>query len=139
MENEMQGGATADRSVEMGDAVRLAVKNYANFNGRTSRGGYWWYILAVVLASIAISVVDSLFFGSGFGRHGNGPLAILFSLATIIPGLSITVRRFHDLGRSGWWYLIVFTIIGAFVILYWFCQPGTRGDNKYGADVEAGR
>jgi hypothetical protein len=46
----------------------------------------------------------------------------------------VGARRLHDIERSAWWLLIIFTIIGIFVLFYWAVQPGTRGSNKYGLD-----
>jgi uncharacterized membrane protein YhaH (DUF805 family) len=48
------------------------------------------------------------------------------------------VRRLHDLDRTGWWLLIVFTIIGVIVLLIWDCIKGTNGPNRYGPDPLAG-
>jgi uncharacterized membrane protein YhaH (DUF805 family) len=53
-------------------------------------------------------------------------------LATIIPGIAVTVRRLHDINKSGWWILIAFTVVGIIPLIYWYCQPGTPGKNQYG-------
>ncbi|MEM6851324.1 MAG: DUF805 domain-containing protein, partial [Pseudomonadota bacterium] len=66
-------------------------------------------------------------------------LGTLFSLATLIPGIGLGVRRLHDIGRSGWWTLIAFTVIGLIPLIYWACQPGERSENRFGPDVEQGR
>ncbi|MEM1103752.1 MAG: DUF805 domain-containing protein, partial [Pseudomonadota bacterium] len=60
-------------------------------------------------------------------------------LATRIPGIGLGVRRLHDIGRSGWWTLIAFTVIGLIPLIYWACQPGERSENRFGPDVEQGR
>ena len=66
---------------------------------------------------------------------GNAVVDSLSSLFLFIPGLALAVRRLHDVGRSGWWILIAFTIIGIiFPLLYWAIQRGTEGTNKYGPD-----
>ena len=80
-----------------------------------------------------------LFSGAVAAMNGTGPLAIVFSLATLIPNLAVAIRRLHDVGRSGWWLLIMFTIVGILVLLYWYVQPGQRSENKFGPDKEAGR
>ncbi|MFZ5617331.1 MAG: DUF805 domain-containing protein [Pseudomonadota bacterium] len=130
----------AGRMVSFGQALPLFFKNYFQFNGRSSRGAYWWATLALVLISIAAAVVDIVLFNDFVeAANGNGPVGILLSLATLIPGIAIGVRRLHDVGRSGWWTLLVFTIIGILVLLFWYIQPGQRKDNPFGADVEAGR
>ena len=130
----------ADRMVGFGEALPLFLKNYAVFSGRSSRGAYWWAGLGIGLISIAISIVDMvLFSGAVAAMNGTGPLAIVFSLATLIPNLAVAIRRLHDVGRSGWWLLIMFTIVGILVLLYWYVQPGQRSENKFGPDKEAGR
>ncbi|MEM6650401.1 MAG: DUF805 domain-containing protein [Pseudomonadota bacterium] len=106
-----------------------------NFEGRSSRGAYWWAVLFTLLVDIATSVIDSILFG------GNSvePIGSLVSLALLLPGVGVGVRRLHDIGKSGWWLLIGFTIIGLIPLIYWLCQPGERQDNRFGPDVEAGR
>ena len=70
---------------------------------------------------------------------GNGPIGIVFSLLTFIPGLALSVRRLHATGHSGWWLLIVLSVVGILLILFWAVQPGQRQSNKFGPDIEAGR
>ena len=59
----------------------------------------------------------------------------LVSLALFIPGLSVSIRRLHDIDRTGWWVLLGFTIIGVFVLIYWACLRGTLGPNRFGSDA----
>ena len=92
---------------------------YAQFEGRASRSEYWWFYLFTVLVSAA---ADSL-----GGTAGN-----LASLFFLLPGLALAARRLHDTGRSGWWFLLVFTIIGIPVVLYWLVKDSDAGANKYG-------
>ncbi|WOR14204.1 DUF805 domain-containing protein [Hyphomonas sp. FCG-A18] len=115
------------------EAVRLFFKNYVNFQGRSRRAEYWWpflmnFIVAVVLYSLMVS-------GSGLGAILYG----LFSLAVLLPSISVVVRRLHDLDKSGWWYFIALVpLIGPILLIYWFCQPGTSGPNQYGPDPKGG-
>ena len=53
---------------------------------------------------------------------------------TIIAGTCLVIRRFHDLDKSGWWYLLVFTIVGVIPVIYWLCCKGTDGSNRFGDD-----
>lgn len=132
--------APADRMVSFGEAFPLFLKNYAAFNGRSSRGAYWWATLALILITIVAAIIDMVMFSSMVAAtNGNGPVSILLSLATLIPSIAIGVRRLHDIGKSGWWLLITLTIIGIFLLIYWYVQPGQRAENKYGPDKEAGR
>lgn len=83
-----------------GHAARLAFANYADFSGRASRGEFWLFLIYawfVTYVLVWLSENISEFFGT---------LSGLWGLALIIPTLSVTIRRLHDTGRSGWyWWL----------------------------------
>jgi len=96
---------------------------YAQFTGRASRSEYWWFYLFTVLATAAADT-----FG---GTVGN-----LASLVFFLPGLALAARRLHDVGRSGWWFLLVFTVIGIPVLFYWLVRASDSGLNKYGERPE---
>ena len=133
-------GIPANRMVSFTEAFPLYLKNYAKFTGRSSRGAYWWLTLVFILISFGIAIIDMFVFSSVTASlGGNGPISIIFSLATFIPSLAIGIRRLHDVGRSGWWTLLIFTIVGILVLLYWYVQPGQRKENAFGGDSEAGR
>jgi uncharacterized membrane protein YhaH (DUF805 family) len=117
--------------VDMAEAVRRALSNYANFSGRANRGEYWWFVLANIIVSIVLSVIDSTVFGTGFGQ--TGILSGLYSLAMLIPGLSIGARRLHDIDKSGWWLLIALVpIVGAIVLIVWLATKGQSTANRFG-------
>jgi uncharacterized membrane protein YhaH (DUF805 family) len=65
-----------------------------------------------------------------------GVIAVLAWYASLfvigVQSLALFVRRMHDVNRSGWWYLLVFTGIGAFALIYWMLKPGDKGANRYG-------
>ncbi|MEM9838425.1 MAG: DUF805 domain-containing protein [Pseudomonadota bacterium] len=124
------------RKVSFVQAFSLFFKNYANFKGRSARGAYWWWYLWSLLIGFALGIADAFVFGIDSDTQVFG---VVFSLATLIPSLALAVRRLHDVGRSGWWLLLILTIIGILVILFWNIQPADEGTNKYGDDVEAGR
>jgi uncharacterized membrane protein YhaH (DUF805 family) len=103
----------------------VLVQKYANFSGRAMRSEYWWYTLFAIVASLVLYFLDMMM--------GTQLLQPIFALATLLPGIGVCVRRLHDLDKSGWWILIAFIpLIGALVLLYWFCQPGTPGANQFG-------
>jgi uncharacterized membrane protein YhaH (DUF805 family) len=63
----------------------------------------------------------------------------IFSLAVLLPGIAVSVRRLHDLDRTGWWVLLALVpVVGIIVLLIWFCSKGTDGSNQYGSDPLAG-
>jgi uncharacterized membrane protein YhaH (DUF805 family) len=111
-------------------SVRTCLNKYAVFSGRARRSEYWWFVLFNLVVNIVLSLVDLVIFGSG-----SSVLSLIFGLAVLIPGIAVSVRRLHDLGKSGWWLLIALVpLIGAVLLIWWFSQAGTSGDNEYGPD-----
>ena len=104
------------------------VDKYATFSGRATRSEYWYvvlfgYLLALLIVLLGM-MVDSpeLIIG----------LSSVLSLILLVPGLAVCIRRLHDTGRSGWWYLLVLIpYIGAIALLVIFCLKSDE-DNKYG-------
>ncbi len=103
------------------DAAREFFRRYTDFGGRSNRGEYWFWMLdSLVLGFLA---------SAALGDTGNA----LWTLATIIPSIALGVRRLHDIGRSGWWLLIILVpLIGFLVLIYWAVQPPEDGPNQYG-------
>lgn len=113
------------------EAISAGFAGYFDFDTRTVRSGYWYWVLFALLAGIVARGIDL----AVFGMHSMPVLNLLVSLALLIPGLAVGVRRLHDINRSGWWLLIAFVpIVGVFVVIYWLVQPGTSGDNDFGGD-----
>jgi uncharacterized membrane protein YhaH (DUF805 family) len=109
------------------EAVKRGFSNYVVFDGRAVRSEYWWWTLFAMVGTAVAGAID--------GAVTDGLLGAVFGLAILLPGLSVSVRRLHDGDRSGWWLLIVFVpIIGALLLLVWFAQRGTAGQNRFGAD-----
>jgi uncharacterized membrane protein YhaH (DUF805 family) len=101
----------------------------AYFKDRSTRSAYWYFVLFLFIAGFVTSIVDVVL----FKPKTVGPINGIFSLATIIPGLALAVRRLHDIGRTGWWVLLgVIPIIGWIILIVWACQPTLPQPNKYG-------
>lgn len=109
-----------------------AMRHYATFTGRTSRAGFWLYILFYFIIMICAGIVDAALFG--MDTANGGPVSGIVSLVHFIPGLAIGVRRLHDIDRTGWWLLIAFTGIGMIVLLIFNVLSGTQGPNRFGPD-----
>ena len=139
------------------DAVKIcALRKPVTIKGRAPRSEFWWYYLAIVLAGFVFGLLIPIPF--------LGPLLYLaFTIFSIVTFITVTVRRLHDINRSGWWiipgYLAMFlisaigivasseTIISlgfilvcgpAFilyiVLLVFSVLPGTKGPNRFGPD-----
>lgn len=112
--NQGNGGV---KPMDFGTALKKFFQNYANFEGRARRAEYWWPYLAVMIGCCIPF------------------LNILVGLATMIPIIAAGVRRLHDLGKSGLYYLFVLIpVVGGIILLIWFAQEGRRGPNEYGED-----
>ncbi|MEZ5278024.1 MAG: DUF805 domain-containing protein [Opitutaceae bacterium] len=114
-----------------------ALKKYAVFNGRARRSEFWYFVLFNLIVSIVLTVVDGIT-GSLNAATGMGLLSGLYSLAVLIPSISVAVRRLHDTERSGWWVLIgLIPLVGAIVLIVFAVQEGTSGANRFGEDPKA--
>ena len=110
-------------------AIGSGFSRYVDFSSRSSRSEYWWWVLFAVIAGIVSQILDAIV--------GTTPiLNLLTSLALLLPGLAVAVRRLHDIDRSGWWLLIVLIpVIGWIVLLIWAVKRGDDGVNRYGPDA----
>ena len=104
-------------------------KLYATFTGRARRSEYWSWMLLSYLFLIPMLMLDGAVYGAS---EEMGLFQLLYSLGTLIPGLAVLSRRLHDTGRSAWWYLIVFTGIGAIFLIIWLFQDSKPGSNEWG-------
>ena len=116
-------------------AITTCLAKYAVFEGRASRSEFWWFNLATTLAAwLAVPVF------SGTLDAANSEAEVLFAAswtqviicaALFVPTLAVSARRLHDTNRSGWWYLLSFTLIGLIPLLIWWCQKGDGYPNSY--------
>ena len=122
----------------IGWAVR-PLQRYADFNGRSPRAEYWWFICLQWLA-LALLVFLAVAI-AGDSRESNpffGAFIVPFVIGLIgliIPNIAVLVRRLHDQNRSGWFILFfVIPYIGGLISLVFMCIPGTNGPNRFGPD-----
>ncbi|MDR1613769.1 MAG: DUF805 domain-containing protein [Planctomycetota bacterium] len=103
---------------------------YAAFDGRARRKEYWMYVLFNAIAAVAAMIIDNII---GFPFF-----YILYGLAVLVPSIAISVRRLHDIGKSGWWIIIALVPLVGVVILFVFSvMEGQKGQNQYGPDPKA--
>ena len=108
-------------------ALNNCFSKYTVFYGRANRPEYWyWRLFELILALISFKL-DKAFFD--LKEIGSFSLFVFFF--TFLPGLAVSVRRLHDVNRSGWWLLISLTGIGNFLLLYWFLLPSDGRKNIY--------
>jgi uncharacterized membrane protein YhaH (DUF805 family) len=110
-----------------------ALRNYATFRGRARRAEFWMFALVSWLIAIPLAIIGAVLFGGSGAENGALALVDLYSLAVFLPSLALTVRRLHDVGRSGWWLFIALVpFIGAIVLLVFYCTDSQPGPNQYG-------
>ena len=110
------------------DAFKIAVmQKYATFSGRANRAEFWYFILANLLIYFALGIVSSVW------PKFAGILLGIFAIGMVVPSLAVTIRRLHDTGRSGWFYLITLVpLVGGLILLYFLVQSGNEAANNYG-------
>ncbi len=109
------------------------LRQWSDFKGRARRKEYWMFALFNIIFLIIAAILDNVF-GLTFSREiPYGYIYLLYALIVIVPGLAVSVRRLHDISKSGWWYLIAFIpLIGAIWLLVLFVSDGTPGENQWG-------
>lgn len=111
------------------------LKQYADFSGRARRKEYWMFVLFNLIIAIALGIIDGMM---GTMEAGFGLLGVIYSIAVFIPGLAVSVRRLHDVGKSGWMLLVaLIPIIGGIWLLVLVASDGQHGENKYGPSPKA--
>lgn len=117
------------RQVSFTEAIKMALQqNYCNFSGRSSRSEYWWYSLFTFILGFIVAI-----FAGILGENAGNALTGIIYLALLLPGLGLTVRRLHDINKSGWWILInLIPLVGWIIMLVWLCKDSDPTDNQYG-------
>lgn len=124
----------------------MPYRRYADFSGRSQRKEYWMFALfqfIVAMVLLAIMFVGGM--GSVNEMTGQAEpgtlfyigigLLVIFGIGSFIPSLAVSVRRFHDQDKSGWFLLLqLIPYIGGIIVLVFMCLDGTRGPNRFGPD-----
>ncbi len=126
-----RGGVTEPhRALGFGEAVGACLRQYATFSGRAQRSEYWWWALFNTLVIGALVLSSGV---AGADAAAQDMIAGVAVLVLLLPSLAVTVRRLHDIGRSGWWVLIgVVPVVGSIILLVFAMLPGTLGPNRFG-------
>jgi len=131
----------------MNEYLNVIRNNYANFTGRARRREYWMFTLinSVILILLQIPVQGAVIAMAAQNEAATAPsagltgvtlifviLLVVYSLAVMVPSIAVTVRRLHDTGKSGWWYLLNLIPLGSLVILVFMVLDSEPGSNKWG-------
>lgn len=102
------------------------LKNYANFTGRARRKEYWFFALVQFILLVIAQIIDAIL-STDFIFY------MIAALALFIPSLAAAVRRLHDIGRSGWWFLIaLIPLIGTILLIVWLATETKQETNQWG-------
>lgn len=102
-----------------------ALKKYTVFDGRARRKEFWMFALFNFIITLIIAFIESFL--------DTQIISIIYTLAILLPSIAISVRRLHDIGKSGYWYFIGFIpIIGSIWLLVLMCKDSQAGENIYG-------
>lgn len=123
---------------------KVVFENYVNFQGRARRSEYWYFTLCNFIISLVLYIpllasggMDTMAMQGGGSPSGIFWLFyivyLLYSLAVLLPSLGVLVRRLHDIGKSGWFFLIVLIpLVGPIIMLVWLFTDSEPGTNKWG-------
>tara|TARA_B110000014_G_C19667899_1_gene350821 strand:+ start:70 stop:411 length:342 start_codon:yes stop_codon:yes gene_type:complete len=105
--------------MNFGTAIKTCFTKYFTFSGKASRSEFWYFFLFGIIFGLVTLLIDIFL---GFTIYETGPINSIFNLIVFLPFLSVSIRRLHDIGRSGWWYLIILTGIGSILLFYWWAS-----------------
>ena len=115
--------------MNLAQSIESGFSNYFNFNSRSSRSEFWFFQLFLFIASAVVGLADGIITSTlGIPLF----LQVVWGLFTLIPSISIAVRRLHDIDKSGWWLLLHIIILFGSIVLLIFHIKNTQGPNKYG-------
>jgi uncharacterized membrane protein YhaH (DUF805 family) len=101
------------------------------FEGRIERRAYWFAVVLLFAAGLVASILDRLLFG-----HPNSLVSAAVAIVSFVASLAVSVKRWHDRDKSGWWTLILIVPVIGFI--WWLVEcgilEGTRGPNRFGPD-----
>jgi uncharacterized membrane protein YhaH (DUF805 family) len=108
------------------------LKQYTDFDGRARRKEYWMFTLFYTIFLIVASIMDNVL-GTTFGEFGYGLFYILVSFALLLPSLAVSVRRLHDVGKSGYMlFVMLIPLVGVIWLFVLSVIDSNPGENEYG-------
>jgi len=112
------------KQVSFSEAISMAFNKYCCFSGRASRSEYWWfYLFGLILSAVA----------GGIAMVVGDWITYVLSVAMLLPGLGLCVRRLHDIGKGGGWIFInLIPLVGQILWIIWACQNSEMQSNRFG-------
>ncbi len=139
--------------------ILMPFRRLTDFSGRSRRMEFWLLWLTALILQMLASYIDAVT-SQRYIVGGMGPITLVMTLILLAPAATVGIRRLHDIGRSGWWMLLfglpylgwlvsvetesqsvvaaIALLLGSVILLVLLVQPGTAGDNDYGADPKDG-
>ena len=110
------------------------LREYSNFSTRADRREYWMFVLVNMIVSIILAILDQII------NPGGSILSVTYTLIILVPALAVTVRRLHDIGKSGWMQLVsIVPLIGPLWLVILLIKEGEKGSNQYGDSLNEER
>lgn len=116
------------------NSISTCLSKSFNYKGRASRSEFWWFMLFATIINIGGNILTTFFQAAGNEESAMamGLISSVLMILLIFPSLAVGARRLHDIGRSGWWQLIMITIIGYLVLIFFWVQESQQEDNDFG-------
>ena len=108
---------------DLTNSVISCFNKYFDFETRSSRKEFWYWQLFRILMFLSITFIESI---------GLSGILFISNFIFLIPEIAVSIRRLHDINKSGWWILLTITIIGIIPLTYFYCIKGDDGVNDYG-------
>ena len=119
----------------MNNFILCMTKRFFKFSGRASKQEYWMFFL-FMFACYAIAIVLDISLDLWDSEEDIGLFSGILSLVFLIPYISLTARRFHDINKSGWFQLIfIIPLVGWIAWLIWMCTDAVNAKNRFGKPV----
>jgi len=116
-----------------GESIKHVFSNLTNFSGRASRSEFWWFYLFIVIIGAILSIIVNATGANSSSSIGVNTLMLIVYVILVLASLSVSVRRLHDSNKSGWLVLLnLLCCIGPIILIIFWVQPSTEGDNSYG-------
>ena len=114
-------------------SIKTCFVKYVDFRGRASRSEFWYFTLFITVISICAGIIDASLAGQTFWSDRElGPAWWVFNVLIFLPDIAVSISRLHDINKSGWWWLLLFTVVGIIPLVYWLVKKSDQSPNDFG-------